>query len=115
MMENRSFDHMFGFADPDDDRIDDLGGAESCTGLDGRPVLVSDDARPSGIVDAGHKLLDVNEQLFGTPEEQTGEPGMKGFVKNYAKQPGVKPERAGEVMRCFAPENIPVLATLARE
>jgi YD repeat-containing protein len=27
MLENRSFDHMFGFADPDNDEIDDLGGA----------------------------------------------------------------------------------------
>ncbi len=115
MMENRSFDHMFGFSDPDDDRIDDLSGAELSTGVSGRPVLVSDDARPAGIVDPGHKLLDVNEQLFSTPKSQLGKPGMKGFVKNYAKQSGVKPERAGDVMRCFAPENIPVLTTLARE
>jgi phospholipase C len=115
MMENRSFDHLFGFADPDDDRIDDLSGAEWSTGLNGQPVLVSNDARAAGVVDPGHKLVDVNEQLFGTPDPQPGEPFMKGFVKNYAKQAGVKPERAGDVMRCFAPENIPVLTALARE
>ena len=115
MMENRSFDHLFGFSDPDDDRIDDLSGAEFCPGVDGRPVLASDDARPAGVVDPGHKLLDINEQLFGTPDPSPGVPKMKGFVKNYAKQPGVKAGRAGDVMRCFAPENIPVLTTLARE
>jgi len=116
MMENRSFDHMFGFADPDDDRIDDLSGAEWCPGVNGKPVLVSDDARPAGVVDPGHKLLDINEQLFGTDDPAPGDvPTMRGFVKNYAKQAGVKPGKSHEVMRCFAPENIPVLATLAAE
>ena len=115
MMENRSFDHMFGFADPDDDRIDDLSGAEWNPGPNGKPVLVSSDARPAGVVDPGHKLLDVNEQLFGSPEPASGEAPMNGFVKNYAKQAGVKADRAGDVMRCFAPENLPVLMTLARE
>jgi phospholipase C len=115
MLENRSFDHMFGFADPDNDEIDDLSGAEFCPGPDGKPVLVTDDARPAGVVDPGHKLFDVNEQLFGNPDPPAEEPKMKGFVRNYAKQPGVTPARAGDVMRCFAPENIPVLTTLARE
>ena len=116
MMENRSFDHMFGFSDPDDDRIDDLGGAESNVGPNRTRVLVTPTAREAGVVDPGHKLLDVNEQLFERPDPQPGDvPTIGGFVKNYAKQPGVKPERAGDVMKCFAPESLPVLTTLARE
>ena len=116
MMENRSFDHMFGYIDPDDDEIDDLSDTESNRGPDGRLVLVGRKTREKGLVDPGHKFLDVNEQIFGTSNPRPGDrPTMGGFVKNYAKQPGVKPEAAGEVMKCFAPEAIPVLTTLARE
>lgn len=64
MIEERSFDPMFWFADADDDRIDDLSGVEWNPGVNRQPVLASDDARPAGVVDPGHKLLDVHE---GTP------------------------------------------------
>ena len=49
MMENRSFDHMFGFFDPEDDRIDDLGGAESNPGPTRGRVLVTDTAAYKGL------------------------------------------------------------------
>jgi len=116
MMENRSFDHMFGYIDPDDDAIDDLSDADFNPDVNGTQVLVSDNASPSGLVDPGHKFLDVNEQIFGRSDPQPRDkPTMKGFVKNYAKQPGVKPEKARDVMKCFSPDKIPVLTTLARE
>ncbi len=116
MMENRSFDHMFGFFDPEDDRIDDLGGAESNPGPARGRVLVTDTAAYKGLKDPGHRFPDVNEQIFGTPDPAgDARPTMDGFARNYARQPGVKADRAGEVMKCFAPDRIPVLTTLARE
>jgi phospholipase C len=116
MLENRSFDHMFGFYDPEDDDIDDLGGAESNPRPGGGKVIVSDTAGYKGLKDPGHHFPDVNEQIFGVPDpDEDAEPTMSGFVKNYARQPGVKPERAGDVMKCFSPDMIPVLTTLAQE
>ena len=116
MLENRSFDHMFGFYDPDDDVIDDLGGAESNPGPTGKRVVVSDTAVYKGLKDPGHHYPDVNEQLFGTPDpDEDAEATMDGFVKNYARQPGVTAQHAGDVMKCFAPGRIPVLTTLAQE
>ena len=116
MMENRSFDHMFGFYDPEGDRIDDLGGAESNPGPRGGRVVVSDTAAYKGLKDPGHHFPDVNEQIFGTPDPaDDATPTMDGFVRNYARQPGVKAGRAGDVMKCFAADKIPVLTTLAEE
>lgn len=116
MLENRSFDHMFGFFDPDGDAIRDLGGAEWNPGSNGRRVLVSDDASYKGLKDPGHHYPDVAEQIFGTPDPaRDAVPTMDGFVKNYARQPGVKADRAGDVMKCFPPTRIPVLTKLAEE
>jgi phospholipase C len=116
MMENRSFDHMLGFLDPESDAIDDLSGLEFNLDHAGNVVVVNTGAKHVGPADPGHHFADVNEQLFETPDPQPGdEATMGGFVANYGKQPGVKPGRARDVMKCFAPEDIPVLATLARE
>lgn len=116
MLENRSFDHMLGMIDPDDDRIEDLSGAEVNEDENGNIVVVGPGASYTGPADPGHHFLDVNEQIFETPNPGPGdEPTMLGFVKNYAKQPNVKAGRSHDVMKCFAPEAIPVLAGLARE
>ncbi|MEO8256188.1 MAG: alkaline phosphatase family protein [Acidobacteriota bacterium] len=116
MMENRSFDHMLGYVDPDDDQIEDLSDTEVNFDPQGNVVQVGQGASFNGPADPGHHFLDVNEQLFETPDPRPGDvPTMGGFVINYAKQPNVKPKRAGDVMKCFAPEDLPVLATLARE
>jgi phospholipase C len=116
MMENRSFDHMFGYLDPLDDTIDDLSDTETNLDADGNIVQVGTGASHKGPADPGHHFQDVNEQLFETTDPQPGDvPTMGGFVKNYAKQPHVKAHRAKDVMKCFAPEDIPVIATLARE
>jgi phospholipase C len=66
--------------------------------------------------DAGHSLLDVNEQLFGTAAEPLPvTPNNSGFVANYARRPGNTPAAAHRVMHCFDPAKLPVLSTLARE
>jgi len=56
MMENRSFDHMFGFLMSDSYPIEGLTGKESNLDSQGEPVKVSADANYSGDLgtDPGH-------------------------------------------------------------
>ena len=116
MLENRSFDHMLGYIDPDDDAIEDLSDTEVNFDAAGNVVQVSAGASYTGPADPGHHFLDVNEQIFETSDPQPDtEATMGGFVTNYGKQPNVKAGRARDVMKCFAPEDIPVLTTLARD
>ena len=118
MMENRSFDHMFGYMNISNpvvpgDRIDGLVGTESNPNVAGYPaVRVSADAEYAGDyrVDPSHAFVDVNVQLFGAnPVPPGATPTNQGFVVDYAQQPGNDPSKAGRVMKCFAPERIPVL------
>jgi phospholipase C len=115
MMENRSFDHMFGFLRSPDWPIDGLSGTETNPDINGAPVRVSSDARYSGDLtpDPGHDFISVNEQIFGN-STGTGTPNMQGFVRAYnGKTHDVVKSR--NIMKCFAPGRLPALATLARE
>jgi phospholipase C len=124
MMENRSFDHMLGYLTIPNpvvlgDKIDGLTGTESNPNVAGNPrVMVSADAEYAGDyrVDPSHAFVDVNVQLFGANPVPAGAvPTNQGFVIDYAQQPGNDPSKAGRVMKCFAPERIPVLTTLAQQ
>ena len=131
MMENRSFDHIFGYFTVDKpakpgDAIDGLTGAEFNLNVDGSRVTVSDTARYSGDyrADPGHHFPDVMEQVFGDfpLADPAKEPTMGGFVKDYASQPDVaaltgatKIETAARVMKCFRPSKLPVITGLAQE
>ena len=101
MLENRSFDHMLGFLKTPNG----LTGNESNDG-----VVVSNDAAYAGDlnVDPSHKYEDVLDQLAN---------GNSGFVANYREQPptdnGEQPV-AQNIMKCFAPDRLPALTTLAR-
>jgi phospholipase C len=120
MLENRSFDHIFGFSP--------IAGTDAVTGkpttID-RPdpaVNINTDtqtnpANPTAFpvhngadfsfegkdLDPGHEFPDVQQQLTG--------PNL-GFVNNYA---GLKPANPGRVMDCFSPTQLPVLNQLAAE
>jgi phospholipase C len=114
MMENRSFDHMLGFLKRLDPRIDGLSGQESNSTSAGQSIAVDDSAKPFGDLggDPGHDFLDVNLQIFGTKTPAAGAPmTMDGFVRSYEEHAGTA--KGPRVMRCFAPENLSVLATLA--
>jgi phospholipase C len=114
MLENRSFDHLFGFsAIHGTDAV--TGAATSIESPDpavdinrdgaGNPFPVSPGADFSlkGVdVDPGHEFADVATQLTG--------PNL-GFVQSYGAQLGVK--EAGRVMQCFGPAEMPVLNQLA--
>jgi phospholipase C len=124
MLENRSFDHMLGFSGITGTdaqtraptKVDGLTGEESNT-YDGTPYRVSypaDWKMPTG---PGHEFLDVLEQLAGVGA--TYPPGGpypaindSGYAANYVKNHGADPT---ELMKCYSPDQLPVLTTLAEE
>lgn len=119
MLENRSFDHLLGFAG--------LGGAEGLTGGEWNPlpsggrVTVAPGAPFILAGDPGHGFADVVEQLCGPGSEYAGGPyppiDNSGFASCLASQVA----RTGAtmdpsiVMRGFTPGQLPVLNALARE
>ena len=116
MMENRSMDHMLGFMQQPGYDLDGLDGHESNLDSTGEPVKVTPDPQSMGdlTADPHHHFPDVVEQLYGTPTPVPGQVAdMSGFVKNYERVAG---KLAGKhIMRSFAPAQLPVLTTLARE
>jgi phospholipase C len=129
MLENRSYDHMLGFAD--------IRGTDAATGLPttadgltGEEFNCIADRRfkvkrgaPDVTADPGHNFSAVLEQLCGVyARYPSGGPypevNNTGFVTNLANEKHLADggiEQAGEVMRCFTPEQVPILTTLARE
>jgi phospholipase C len=131
MMENRSFDHLFGYLDLPN--IDNLRGGDhwcSPAKAGGAPVR----PRPTTGVDSdyvtcpdpGHEMQDVTQQISdldasqtcnGVPLDRKAAPTMRGFVRSYAqaKSDGCKvtwqPE---DIMRCFLPQHLPVMTALAK-
>jgi phospholipase C len=130
MLENRAFDHMLGFTE--------ITGTDAVTGATtavaglvsarrantdpktGRAVATSPPAdmavaREDG--DPCHEFACVVEQLCGhgvVYDPSAGYPAIdnSGFVASYRARGSAHP---GKIMRCFAPEQLPVLTTLARE
>lgn len=116
MLENRSFDHMFGYLGVPG--VDGLKGDESNEDSAGNEVVVSMDAKYAGDyrIDPGHHFPDVTEQLFEkSPVPSTTKPTMSGFVKNYQTQPGGSLVASRRVMKCFDPRKLPSLTGLAKE
>jgi phospholipase C len=125
MLENRSFDHMVGFSgirglDAETSQlttINGLTGTES-NSFNGQNYPVSKSADRLMPCDPGHEFNSVLEQLCGPGSAYS--PGgtyppitCSGFVSSYvASGGGANP---GEVMKCFAPDQLPVLITLAQE
>lgn len=116
MLENRSFDHMFGFLKSHDYPIDGLNGDEFNLDANGTKIFVTKDARFSGDFnpDPGHHFPDVTLQIFGN-SPGTGPANMSGFIKSYGSFPGCSLRTSHNVMKCYSPEKIPVLTTLAQE
>jgi len=115
MMENRSFDHMFGFMKNASWPIDGLNGNETNPDSQDAPVTVTPDARDAGDLtpDPGHDFLSVNQQIFGNLAG-SGAPTMQGFVKAYEGKTKNVP-KSHRVMKCFAPGRLPNISTLAKE
>ena len=120
MLENRSFDHMVGYMQSSTYPIDGIDAAHPPTNPmspnDSTPVAATPDAPDVLSFDAGHSVPDTNLQLYlrveGPPP--SGATNM-GFVYSYSQQQGVTPATAPLIMKCFPPNRVPVLTTLARE
>ena len=115
MMENRSFDHVFGFSKSNSWPIDGLNGNETNLDSQGAVVRVTQDAQHAGDLnpDPPHDFLSVNGQIFGNLAG-SGAPSMQGFVKAYeATTRNVL--KSHRVMKCFGPGRLPNLQTLAQQ
>ncbi len=139
MLENRSFDHMLGFSGiSGTDAI--TRNPTSFDGLVDNPHYNLDPGDPAATTNAqiqvfantpadfkipvedkdpGHEFNDVVEQLSGRglayPDPATGKyPPInnEGFIASYRDHGSAHPTN---IMKCFAPEQVPVLIALARE
>ena len=124
MLENRSFDHLLGFSgitgtDAEtgtSTQINGLSGTES-NSYGGQTYAVSAGADYQMPTDPGHEFAAVLLQLCGA--DATYQSGGQypavddsGFVASYVASKGQDP---GEVMKCYRPDQLPVLNALARE
>lgn len=125
MLENRSFDHMLGFskivgtdaATSEPTTINGLVGTEFNT-FSGQPYTVTPGANRVMNCDPAHEFNSVLEQLCG--EGATYNPGSaypainnSGYVRSYVASGGG--QTPVDVMRCFTPDQLPVLTSLAKE
>ncbi len=124
MLENRSFDHLLGFspitgtdaATGAHASMSGLAGTES-NGYNGQTYTVSAGADYRMPTDPAHEFLDVLHQLCG-PNATYASDGPyppiddSGFVASYVANGGKNP---AEIMKCYRPEQLPVLNALARE
>jgi phospholipase C len=124
MLENRSYDHLLGFSRIEGTdavtgaptRANGLTGTESNT-WQGKTYTVARGADYVMPADPPHEFADVLEQLCGPGVKYpAGRPyppvNNSGYVAAYAPRAGGDP---GEIMKCYAPEQLPVLNALARE
>lgn len=129
MLENRSFDHLLGFSgitgsDADSGvptTINGLSGTET-NSYNGATYAVAQPADFAMVVDPGHEFTDVLCQLCGpraTYPRGGNYPAIddSGFVASYVAacaRAGLQ-RPLGEVLKCYAPDQLPVLTALARE
>ncbi len=85
MMENRSFDHMLGCLQADDNRINGLTGNEQNPDTQNEPVKVQPSAQFQGQLDPdpNHHFPEVHRQLFAGNYTPGAVPTMSGFVQSY--------------------------------
>jgi phospholipase C len=130
-LENRSFDHMLGFsgitgsdaATGKPTSLNGLTGNESNT-YAGHEYPVTKGAEWSMMVGPGHEFADTLEQLAGLGSNYCGAyPPINnsGFVADFVTAIANMPAlmsfihvSPGEVMRCYSPEQLPSLVSLAQ-
>src|SRR5215467_590036 len=125
MLENRAFDHMLGFSiingrdaeTGESTRVNGLTGSESNV-FNGSTYTVSEGADLVMPADPGHEFTNVLEQLCGgmasyPPAGAYPAIDKSGFVASYAASGGSA--APGEVLKCFASAQLPVLTALAQE
>lgn len=126
MLENRSFDHMLGFSkitgiDAETGlptSINGLAGDEhNIDSRTGRSYQVSAGGDQQMPTDPHHEFGDILKQLCG--KNAAYPPGgpypnitLSGFVDSYIDSKGQDP---AEIMKCYRPDQLPVLNALAKE
>ena len=123
MLENRSFDHLFGFRP----HVDGLKGNEFNLLAPDQPESLTNPPFPVGTgapyaitvgKGPGHSLNQTNVQLFGS-KSTTGPVSNRGFVASYKVELSAdhvhNPSIAdlSVVMKSFSPAQLPVINTLA--
>jgi phospholipase C len=126
MLENRSFDCMFGQLYPKSSGFEGLSGIEfnpyhAANGVVNIPVWNDTGIDPATAAipdpDPGESFADMNAQLFGQGAAPTDEPPpMSGFVDNYMSQPpsSSPPREQIAVMHYFTEKQVPVISELAK-
>jgi len=126
MLENRSFDHLFGYLGKGEG-LPKGGATNHLTPKDPKsPSFSSRDGGDYVAIGQGpsHSLKETNMQLFGVTKPSAGaakEPVLDGFVASFRTALTYDLKRAPtnselqQVMNCFDPTQLPVLSTLARE
>lgn len=114
-MENRSFDHIFGWLKQTRPDIDGLTGQEfnrfNASDPDSPKVFVKNDAVFVD-EDPGHSIQAITEQIFGSEVDRFDPAPMNGFVQQAKSMDAHMPEN---VMSGFKPELVPVYTELANE
>ncbi len=120
MEENRSFDHMFGFAGAELN-VNGLRGDESNPVKSGDPsagrVVVRNGTSYLNPCDPGHTTWATTVKIFGERAVVHGDltrPTMEGFVDWQRLQGDADKDYCG-VMSSFSPGQLPVLYALAKE
>lgn len=130
MLENRSFDNLFGGLYPAGPGFHGLTGTESNIntvppGVGTWPVWQAPPGSTTGAIpnpDPGEEFADMNTQLFGTPNpSRCPSATMSGFAANYARQPGTRhlfdpstPPVPRNIMQYFSAQTVPISYALAR-
>ncbi len=112
MLENRSYDHIFGFSS-----VGDLAGSEANV-WNGQSFRLSAGAPFAMPNDPAHGFNDVVQQLSGVaatypPNGPFPKIDMSGFAANFAAQ--LPPANTASIFKGFTPQQLPVLNFLARE
>jgi len=129
MLENRSFDHLLGFSG--------IFGTDAVTGLttaihglsgkesnsqDGATATVTQPADFAMVVDPGHEFANVLCQLCGPDARYTSGGDYppvdgSGFVASYAAACAKANQKreVAETLKCYSPNQVTVLKTLAEE
>lgn len=119
MLENRAFDHMFGWFPG----VDGLSGFEynlyNVSDPSSERIFVSGDAPYANNCDPDHSLPATSYKIFGPDEFASGNlstPSMSGFVMQEWSQDNFNATVSYcNVMQGFTPERVPVISSLASE
>lgn len=115
VMENRSFDHIFGWLKSTRPEIDGLTGKEfnrlNASDPDSPKVYVSNDAVFIDS-DPGHSIQAITEQIFGSNRTTADPAPMDGFAQQAKSMEDGMPRT---VMSGFEPGRLPIYTELANQ